>query len=1258
MLDGTEGDFEGTARFNILRRIGAGGMGVVYEAFDRERNCRVALKTLRQPGGEELLRLKTEFRALQDVQHRNLVSLGELREERGAWFFTMELVDGVSFLEWARPASGAPVTQSSSSGRRPGDSSEPLATARTWRSSAAQRLWDSTVGAPACDEQHLREALGQLAAGVCALHAAGKVHRDIKPSNVLVTPEGRVVLLDFGLVTGTALDERSSVAHPVGTVAYMAPEQAASRPVGPAADWYAVGVMLFQALTGALPFDGAPIEVMVQKQDRDGSPPRALAPEAPADLDDLCRDLLRCDPAARPTGTAVLDRLGVAATASARLQAVARPAARPIFVGRRAELEVLRGAFEAACRGTPQSVLVGGESGVGKTALVRWFSDRLREEVPGVVVLSGRCYEREYVPYRAIDGVIDALSHFMVQLGEAEAGAMLPRAAGLLGQVFPVLRRVKAVAQAPRPDAGIDPQELRRLLFGAVRELLVRLADRHPVVITIDDLQWVDADSLALATEVVRPPDAPGLLILGTRRDQPDDATSSRAPALALLQSFTRQVSLGPLPQEEARVLAARLAERLTDALPVPVDSIAAEAGGHPLFIDELVRHAAAVPGAAGAVLRLDDVLRARVAGLPAASRRVMELVAVAGPPTAQGVVERAAELGADDFRRCVAALRAVNLVVTTGARQTDTIAPYHDRVRESLLAALPDARIESLHRDLALAYEASDRADPEQLAVHWQGAGEDERSAGYYLQAAIQSEAALAFEHAAHMYQAALDLQPTGRNARQTRVRLGHALANAGRGALAAERFLHAAAGAPPVEALELTRRAAEQYLRSGHIDEGLQAIRGVLPAFGLSFPRTPRRAQLSALWQRVRLRLRGLGFQTRNESQIAPEVLAWLDAAFSIADTLGLFDVVRGTDFNARLLLAALRVGEPQRLLRALSIEAVFFASSGRPRGERRSRRLLALADGLVGPSSDELTRAYPRLAEGMSLYFMGRFREALGVLQACEEQLRTRCHGGDWERDQTIVYALFAQYYLGQIREVATRVPQHVAEGLHRGDLYLTTVLSLSLLNSAWLVDDDPATARSMAADAIARWSFQGSVVHSWYAPTALAQLKLYEGDGAAALEHVERAWPGLERSLLLRVGLVNVEAHHLRARVALATAAGGGADREQHRRAAARDAAWLRRRSAPWTRALGALTLAGVEACGGRAEHAVALLAEAERGFDELHLALHAAAARRRRGALVGGDEGRALLAAADEWMAGQRIKNPARMTAMIAPGFAE
>src|SRR5215470_13190386 len=99
--------FPGTQRFEVRARIGEGGMGVVYQALDRERNTVVALKTLR--GLEEslnadlVLRFKNEFRSLQDLQHPNLVSLGELIEDSGHWFFTMELLDGVDFLEWVRP---------------------------------------------------------------------------------------------------------------------------------------------------------------------------------------------------------------------------------------------------------------------------------------------------------------------------------------------------------------------------------------------------------------------------------------------------------------------------------------------------------------------------------------------------------------------------------------------------------------------------------------------------------------------------------------------------------------------------------------------------------------------------------------------------------------------------------------------------------------------------------------------------------------------------------------------------------------------------------------------------------------------------------------------------------------------------------------------------------------------------------------------------------------------------------------------------
>src|SRR5262249_59781822 len=137
---------------------------------------------------------------------------------------------------------------------------------------------------------------------------AGRVQRDIKPSNVMVTPAGRVVLLDFGLVADLAA-ERTSDSSIVGTAEYMAPEQAVKRNVGPPSDCYAVGVMLYEVLTGRLPFDGTGIEVLQAKLHEIPRPPSSLAP-CSADLAALCVDLLAVDPKARPTAEGILRRLG------------------------------------------------------------------------------------------------------------------------------------------------------------------------------------------------------------------------------------------------------------------------------------------------------------------------------------------------------------------------------------------------------------------------------------------------------------------------------------------------------------------------------------------------------------------------------------------------------------------------------------------------------------------------------------------------------------------------------------------------------------------------------------------------------------------------------------------------------------------------------------------------------------------------------------------------------------------------------------
>ena len=144
-------DFEGTRRFQLLRRIGSGGVGVVYEAFDKERNAVVALKTLRTLSSDAILRFKREFRALQDIQHKNLVGLGELIEEDGHWFFTMELVRGVHFLRWVRPLSG--------------EETEPTITRELPVGGGAQS--PAAVGSGGSfDEERLRGSLGQLARGL------------------------------------------------------------------------------------------------------------------------------------------------------------------------------------------------------------------------------------------------------------------------------------------------------------------------------------------------------------------------------------------------------------------------------------------------------------------------------------------------------------------------------------------------------------------------------------------------------------------------------------------------------------------------------------------------------------------------------------------------------------------------------------------------------------------------------------------------------------------------------------------------------------------------------------------------------------------------------------------------------------------------------------------------------------------------------------------------------------------------------------
>ncbi len=1269
-------EFGGTERFQLVRRLGAGGMGVVYEAIDRDHETRVALKTLRTWTADSFLRFKAEFRALQDLHHPNLVSLGELLEEHGTWFFTMELVEGAPFLSWVCSRSvvepiGGEVDLSEGvtageptvgSGNAPTGDMPPGTLARLAAASSSMPPW------PVAHEGRLRAALAQLAQGLCVLHRAHKVHRDIKPANVLITRDGQVKILDFGLVIDPSRQPWPED-ELVGTAAYMAPEQATTQRVGPEADWYSVGVVLYQALTGRLPFYG-PLERLIElKQAGEPPAPHVLCPSVPVDLDELCVDLLRVEPGRRPCGAEVLRRLHVDDRASL---ASAPP---EHFVGRRRELVVLDDGF-AASRQVTVTLLVHGESGVGKSALVDRFVERLRR-ANEAVVCAGRCHERESVPYKAVDGVIDAISRRLTALPAAAAAAVLPDEIGLLGQMFPVMKRLEAVAKAPARDLeAVDPQELRRRVFAILRELLARLARREPLVLVIDDLQWADADSLALLAEVLHPPDAPPLLLLATLRPTLDGEAGARSvrELAARLPGDVRLLAIESLPPADALALVELLAgdavagaggpDGPDGAHAIDREAIAREAGGHPLFIQELIR-GGATPGQARPI-RLEDALWSRVARLDHGARDLLELIALAGAPVAHETAARALGIELGGFLHQVTRLRADHLVKTSGPRRTDAVEPYHDRVRSAVLVNLDEPSRRRGHQRLATALEVSHHIDPEALATHWRGAGDAQRAAIYAARAAEDAAEALAFDRAARLYRLALELRagpgstPTALDrmeAMRLSARLGDALTNAGRGAEAAAAYLAAASSAGAADALDLRRRAAEQLLRSGHIDAGLEAVRSVLAAVGMKLPRSPRTALVSLLACRARVRLHGLGYVKREEAAVPADQLLRIDACWAVGAGLALVDNVRGSCFQARGLLYALAAGEPFRIARALAAEACFSSSAGGP-SHRRTHRLLAASERLAHEVGHPYVLAWAASAAGVTAALEGRWPTALERCEVSEALFRDHCVGVAWELAIMRWFSLWSLAYRGDLAELARRVPLRIADAAGRGDLHAEIGHSTGLANLVWLASDDAEQARRRGDDAMARWSHKTFHVEHWWNLLGQTQVDLYRGDGAEAYARVTRGWPDLKRSLLLMVQLTRLEATHLRARAAIQAARAAGGDRDRLLAAAQRDARRIAHEHMPWSTPLARLIEAGVAAARDDQARAHALLAGAVPGLEAAGMALYAVAARRCQGRLEGGDAGSVLVAEAEAWLRRQGVTEPARMVDMLVPGFAD
>jgi hypothetical protein len=685
---------------------------------------------------------------------------------------------------------------------------------------------------------------------------------------------------------------------------------------------------------------------------------------------------------------------------------------------------------------------------------------------------------------------------------------------------------------------------------------------------------------------------------------------------------------------------------------------VARESGGNPLFIDELVKH---IQGGepidrwdAIGQLDLDEVLWARIRRQPEDAQRLLGAVAISGRPIRQVLAFQAVELG-NGARVALASLRTARLIRCIGQTQHDDIEIYHDRIRETVVAHQTPDLLRWHHERLVVVLSASGPVDPEVLAGHYRGAGDLARACDYYSRGADQAAAALAFDHAARLYRIALELHPGP--AAQVSVlwrRLGDALTNAGRGAEAAQAYLSAAPTAVAADALELKRLASAQLLISGHLDEGLALLRTLFGPMGVRMPETPRRALASLIWHRARLRLRGLSFRERDETQVSAMELTRIDLCWSAVAGLSMIEPIRGADFQIRGLLMALRAGEPFRIARAIAMEAAHRATTGLP-AEPRVAALLEAAGRLADRIQSPHAQGMVELVRGIGALLFGRWKAARASLDQAESLFRNRCTGVAWERDTGHNFALWALVQLGEIAELKRNWTVLYREAQDRGDLYAASTLTAFYMTIIKLAGNEvPPSEADLEALLRNRGDRPFNLQHSG-AFDALIHLDLYRGDVTRAWVRLESAWPEYSRSQLFQTQLIRIRMLEQRARAAVAMAE-KAADPRPFLKQAGRDADHLVREGQGWAVAHAHFIRAAVAACVEDPVRSVVELNSAAALYEQADMPLNAQLMRYRLGEVQPNDKTRALREAAERWLKDQGIVSPLRWAGMYTPGF--
>jgi serine/threonine protein kinase len=1202
---GRADDFHGNERFTLEKRIGSGAFGVVYSAFDNQEQRTIALKVLRVHESDALLHFKREFRAVSDLRHPHLVGVHELFIEKRHAYFTMDLVEGT------------PITESLSATRGSGENSPDFA-------------------------ESIRDAFLQLSKGLVALHRAGIIHRDLKPSNVLRTASGRVVILDFGMVTTTA---HRLTNHHGGTPAYMAPEQLDGNPASEASDWYAVGLMLFECLVGRLPAQDSTTAIQrrtpttrrlwndVTEFNRDGraqtdlrshssqswTRPSAFVANVPETFDLLCQTLLDPHPQNRPTPTRAIALLtpsvsigsGPVSTRSVGVQLL--PHRCPLF-GRKPQLETLLACFDRVSLGRIVAVQVMGRSGMGKSALVNEFVDRLQTEHADLVVLHGRCHERETLGYRVFDGIVDDLADYASRLDADELRPLIPANSSDLVALFPALTTLVVRAGCvPSDEYETAPATAPRLrAYVAFRELLRRLASRKKVLVFIDDLQWGDEDSARLFRYLLRrSSDLPFMLVVAYRTEDLDSERLRGVVAEFAAVEDTSIIPVTELQSEDAKCFV----EYQLGAFHPLIKHVVESQEGAPFLLNLIVDEARSISlgsnPRSNLSLDCDALITHSLSRLSPTARLFMALLAVAARPLRREVLYRALGLPRAVARETEDTLRLRRMVRTVHEEMLEV---FHDRLRTALHVSLSTEERQRLHA--ALAQALIDSADPETLAYHYRCAQNVKLALEYSLMSARVCAKVFAFDRAVSHYRYVLGLGVIdGILEGQIYAELAEVLVDSGNGREASTCFIRAAERLDS-RSVELRLAAGQQLIHAGESVAGRQLLFDVLKTVGVAVSRRPLRLSLAFLYYRLKLRRTALPAIVHTRSTDSRN-RAILDTLWALGSSLALVDTIGSAFFETYHLIFAIRNGDAFALARALSLEAVYASIEGE-RGEVRTERLLKTVERACDAFEQPTTLALLKLSKSIVAWMKGDFENCLIEATAAEELLLRHGRGHSFEFATIRAFALASQIWLGKLHEHAARFESLLDDANLRADLHAQT--SLVLLAHAhvhWLARDEWQRAEVEVKTTLERWPIRHSFAlqHVW-ALFSLVEVALYRCDTECALKLLESRWSQVRHSTHLRLAPIGIWLHQLRARVMLTAIASRPNDRtrSRHLRVVRREVAWLMRRKIPLGRGLAALTSGLLALAKNQTEVARSELTQAERHFDALGMQLHFIAAR--------------------------------------------